>query len=114
MAAGSEKLDAVLLPAHTPPGAAPWSTGSWLVVLLALAIAVPAAIVFVRRHGLRRPAVFVGGWLLILLGVLMLPSPCPGSPVLMLAGLGLLATEFHWARRPLERLRSLLDRFRRR
>ena len=94
MAAGSDRSD--------------W----WIVLAFAIVIAIPVAIIFVRRHGVRRPAIFVAGWLVIFLGILMLPSPCPGAPVVVLAGLALLATEFHWARAPLHRIRERIDRFR--
>lgn len=89
--------------------------GSELIVsAAALLIALAAAVVLVRRHGVRRPAVFVAGWAVIFLGLLMLPSPCPGAPFVVIAGLALLATEFEWARKPLHRLRERFDRFRRR
>lgn len=42
--------------------------------------------------------VTVGGVLVILVGVVLLPLPGPGWLVIF-AGLGLLATEYAWARR---------------
>jgi hypothetical protein len=46
----------------------------------------------------RRPAVFAAGITLMLLGIVMLVAPGPGILTLAL-GLGILATEFRWARR---------------
>jgi hypothetical protein len=65
---------------------------------------------FVARSG-RRVGVAVLGFLLILVGiVLSLPLvPGPGS-LLILAGLVVLATEYAWARRVLDRGRHLARR----
>lgn len=52
----------------------------------------------------RRIVVSVIGGTLILLGAIMLVTPGPGTPTI-LAGLGVLALEFYWARRWLVRLR---------
>ena len=49
------------------------------------------------RHA-RRATVFVGGWLVVTAGLAMLVLPGPGLLVIV-AGLGLLAVEFTWARR---------------
>jgi len=46
---------------------------------------------------IRRTAIVVGGFGLLLLGVALLVLPGPGIP-LVAAGLALLALEFHWAR----------------
>jgi len=47
---------------------------------------------------IRRVAIAVGGFGLLLVGVALLILPGPGIPVLV-AGLALLSLEFHWARR---------------
>ncbi len=49
-------------------------------------------------HSLRRFGVSVLGVAVIVAGVILMPLPGPGMLV-VLAGLGILATEFHWARR---------------
>jgi len=62
----------------------------------------------------RRVFLIVAGFTLLLAGVLMLVTPGPGMLVIFL-GLGLLAAEFVWARRLMERLKQeggrLVDRF---
>lgn len=47
---------------------------------------------------IRRVAVVAGGFGLLLVGLALLVLPGPGIP-LLLAGLGLLSLEYHWARR---------------
>jgi hypothetical protein len=47
---------------------------------------------------IRRAAIVVGGFALLLLGLALLVLPGPGIPVVV-AGLGLLSLEFAWARR---------------
>jgi len=47
---------------------------------------------------IRRAAIVVGGFALLLVGAPLLVLPGPGIPVLV-AGLALLSLEFHWARR---------------
>jgi uncharacterized protein (TIGR02611 family) len=59
-----------------------------------------------ERHRLYRIAFAIVGFLVLLAGVVMLVTPGPGIPVLIL-GLGMLALEFAWAERWLERI---LDR----
>jgi uncharacterized protein (TIGR02611 family) len=59
-----------------------------------------------ERHRLYRIAFAIVGFLVLLAGVVMLVTPGPGIPVLVL-GLGMLALEFAWAERWLERI---LDR----
>lgn len=54
-----------------------------------------------------RVAVAVVGAAVIALGMVMLPLPGPGWAVIFL-GLGLWATEFHWAQRLLLRVRRLV------
>ena len=64
-----------------------------------------------RLRWLRRAAVAVTGGLLLLGGVLLLFLPGPGLVVIVLA-LALLATEFAWARRPLDAARARLEQAR--
>jgi uncharacterized protein (TIGR02611 family) len=59
-----------------------------------------------ERHRLYRIAFAIVGFLVLIAGVVMLVTPGPGIPVLIL-GLGMLALEFAWAERWLERI---LDR----
>ncbi|MGN6597851.1 MAG: PGPGW domain-containing protein [Actinomycetes bacterium] len=54
---------------------------------------------------LRRAAVAVAGTLVVALGVVLLPLPGPGM-VVIVAGLGILATEFVWAERLLKRAKA--------
>ncbi len=54
----------------------------------------------------RRIAVFVVGMAVVLVGVVLLPLPGPGSLVIAL-GLGVLSVEFLWARKGLGRLREV-------
>lgn len=53
----------------------------------------------------RRLVVLVVGLTLLLCGVVMLVTPGPGS-LLILAGVGVLALEFAWARRLLKRIKA--------
>ena len=52
----------------------------------------------------RRIFLIVAGFTLLLLGIIMVFTPGPGTPVIFL-GLGLLAAEFVWARRLMERIK---------
>ena len=52
----------------------------------------------------RRVLLIVVGFTLLLLGVVMIFTPGPGTPVILM-GLGLLAAEFVWARRLMERIK---------
>lgn len=52
----------------------------------------------------RRLSRIVGGFTLLLIGVVMLVTPGPGWIVILL-GLGLLAAEFVWARRLMDRIK---------
>jgi uncharacterized protein (TIGR02611 family) len=52
----------------------------------------------------RRVFLIIAGFTLLLLGVVMLVTPGPGLLVILL-GLGLLAAEFVWARRLMERIK---------
>src|SRR5205807_7741976 len=58
----------------------------------------------------RRIFLIVAGFTLLLLGMVMIFTPGPGTPVILL-GLGLLAVEFGWARRLMERLTREGTRF---
>ncbi len=58
------------------------------------------------QRWLRRAGIAITGTLTLMAGVLMLPLPGPGFP-LMLAGLGILALEFAWAAVLLKRLRAI-------
>jgi uncharacterized protein (TIGR02611 family) len=52
----------------------------------------------------RRFSRIVGGFTLLLIGIVMLVTPGPGWLVIFL-GLGLLAAEFVWAKRLMDRIR---------
>jgi uncharacterized protein (TIGR02611 family) len=52
----------------------------------------------------RRVFLIVAGFTLLLLGIIMVFTPGPGTPAIFL-GLGLLAAEFVWARRLMERIK---------
>ena len=56
-----------------------------------------------QRHRLVRIAFAIAGFVVLLAGVIMLVTPGPGIPVIIL-GLGILALEFAWAERWLERV----------
>lgn len=60
----------------------------------------------------RSVARIVGGFGLLIAGVFMLVLPGPGW-LAIAAGLALLATEFAWARRWLDRLKATAGRLRR-
>ena len=59
----------------------------------------------------RRLFLVIAGFTLLLLGIVMLATPAPGLPVIIL-GLGVLAAEFVWARRLMERIKEQSLRFR--
>jgi uncharacterized protein (TIGR02611 family) len=59
----------------------------------------------------RRLSRIVGGFTLLLIGIVMLVTPGPGWLVILL-GLGLLAAEFVWARRLMERIKRQGERVR--
>lgn len=56
-----------------------------------------------ERNRIYRAAFAVTGFVVLAAGVIMLVTPGPGIPVIIL-GLGMLALEFAWAERWLERL----------
>jgi uncharacterized protein (TIGR02611 family) len=59
----------------------------------------------------RRLSRIVGGFTLLLIGIVMLVTPGPGWLVILL-GLGLLAAEFVWARRLMDRIKRQGERMR--
>lgn len=59
----------------------------------------------------RRLSRIAGGFTLLLIGIVMLVTPGPGWLVIFL-GLGLLAAEFVWARRLMDRIKREGDRVR--
>jgi uncharacterized protein (TIGR02611 family) len=59
----------------------------------------------------RRLFRIIGGFTLLLIGIVMLVTPGPGWLVILL-GLGLLAAEFVWARRLMDRIKRESDRVR--
>ncbi len=65
------------------------------------------------RQVLRRTAITVVGVSLLLVGAAMLVLPGPGLLVIV-GGLAVLATEYAWAKRPLDAMRVRLDKLRRR
>jgi uncharacterized protein (TIGR02611 family) len=62
-------------------------------------------------HQVRRFFKILGGFTLLFLGVVMLLTPGPGWLVII-GGLAMLAAEFVWARRLLDRLKSEGERLR--
>ncbi len=64
----------------------------------------------------RKLGALIIGVPVVLLGIVLLPAPGPGTLVII-AGLAILATEFPWAHRHMTRLKSgarhVVDRFRR-
>jgi uncharacterized protein (TIGR02611 family) len=62
----------------------------------------------------RRIFLILAGFTLLVVGIIMIFTPGPGTPVILM-GLGLLAAEFVWARRVMERVKCegarLKDRF---
>lgn len=66
----------------------------------------PAAAAATIRRNLRRAWVLLAGTTVILLGILISPLPGPGFSLLGPLGLAIIASEFLWARRLLERIKS--------
>jgi len=52
----------------------------------------------------RRIFLILAGFTLLLLGLVLIFTPGPGTPVILM-GLGLLAAEFVWARRLMDRIK---------
>ena len=63
------------------------------------------AIVATRRN-LRKVVILIVGTFIIVCGIIIAPLPGPGPTILVPIGLALLATEFIWARRLLDRLKT--------
>lgn len=61
-----------------------------------------------ESSALRRIAVGIGGGLVLLIGILAIPYPGPGW-LIVFAGLGILSTEFDWAKRLLGFARGKYD-----
>jgi uncharacterized protein (TIGR02611 family) len=59
----------------------------------------------------RRIFLVIAGFTLLLAGVVMLVTPGPGVVVILL-GLGLLAAEFVWARRLMDRIKREVGKWR--
>lgn len=62
-------------------------------------------------HQVKRFFKILGGFTLLFLGLVMLITPGPGWPAIV-GGLAMLAAEFVWARRLLNRLKSQGERLR--
>ncbi|RPH73012.1 MAG: TIGR02611 family protein [Myxococcaceae bacterium] len=62
-----------------------------------------------RRPGLRRLANLVGGWALVVVGIILIPLPGPGWLVVGF-GLVVLSREVRWARGALVRLERFMRR----
>jgi uncharacterized protein (TIGR02611 family) len=60
-----------------------------------------------RRHA-RKIGVFVVGWLIVIVGLLLVPLPGPGWAIVFV-GLSLLSTEFAWAARLKNRVQQWLS-----
>ena len=58
-----------------------------------------------------KAGVFVVGWAVVVVGIVLIPLPGPGWLVVF-AGLAILATEFAWARRLLRWAKAQLERAR--
>lgn len=61
-----------------------------------------------RRYRVYRLLVALAGLVLVLVGIALSPLPGPGGIPLVLTGLAVLASEFRWARRLLDRARGHL------
>ncbi len=63
------------------------------------------------KRNLRKVMILIAGTLLIMSAAVVGPLPGPGGSIVFFAGLGLLATEFVWARRLLLQLRDQAEKF---
>lgn len=59
------------------------------------------------RRNLRKIGILIAGTLICIVGILIAPLPGPGPVILVPIGLALLATEFLWAKRLLDRFKYL-------
>jgi uncharacterized protein (TIGR02611 family) len=62
------------------------------------------------KRKVKRIGIAVVGGLVVVLGIIAIPYPGPGW-LIVFAGLAILATEFEWARRLLERARGEYDKW---
>ncbi len=62
------------------------------------------------KHHARRAVIAVVGSLVLVVGIVAIPYPGPGW-LIVFAGLAILATEFDWARRVLDKARYEYDRW---
>lgn len=60
----------------------------------------------IARRNLRKVLILIAGTTLIIVGIIIAPLPGPGPSVLVPIALGLLATEFVWAKTLLDRLKT--------
>lgn len=60
----------------------------------------------ITRRNLKRVLILIAGSFVVLLGIAIAPIPGPGGVPVIIAGLMILATEFLWARRLVNRLRE--------
>lgn len=58
---------------------------------------------------IKRWATIIVGGLILAAGVMLIPVPGPGGLPVTIAGLAILATEFPWAKRLLERMKQRLQ-----
>lgn len=63
----------------------------------------------IKRHT-RKTLIGILGGIVVFIGIVLIPYPGPGW-LIVFGGLALLSTEFHFARRLLDRLRGLYDRW---
>lgn len=57
---------------------------------------------------IRRAAILVMGFTVMLIGILLLVLPGPGV-IIFLSGLSMLATEFYWAKKWLKKVEKTID-----
>lgn len=60
------------------------------------------------RRSVRRTFAAIGGGVVLVIGIIAIPYPGPGW-LIVFAGLGILATEFDWAKRILEYVKGKYD-----
>jgi uncharacterized protein (TIGR02611 family) len=61
------------------------------------------------RH-LKRTLIGIGGGIVVIIGIVAIPYPGPGW-LIVFTGLAILATEFEWAQRILDRARGEYDKW---
>jgi uncharacterized protein (TIGR02611 family) len=62
------------------------------------------------KHHIRRTAIGIAGGIVIIIGIIAIPYPGPGW-LIVFTGLAILATEFEWAQRILDRVRGEYDKW---